>query len=66
MRVKIFQAWGHPQIEKLEGQINAWLKDRLPFDMSVKRTETALAGTRDDDGSENITQALVVTIWYGY
>lgn len=58
MKLKIFQESGARGVEKLEEEINAWLKRQ---DVEIRRTETALCGLGE---SGEVYQGIVISVWY--
>ena len=61
MKVKIFTAYGHDLMMKVEGRINEWLENH-PL-VEVRDTQTALCQVAEDPEGEHY-QCLVITIWY--
>ena len=59
MKVKIFQASGKRDIEKLEDQINEWSITQ----MSIKHVDTALTQIGMAESGERY-QCYVVSVWY--
>ncbi len=60
MKVKIFQASGHGDIEKLEKNINEWTLDTQP---DIKFVDTAMCQIADRPEGERF-QHYVVSVWY--
>jgi hypothetical protein len=62
MRVKIFQGVGKDQIQRLERDINDWL--RSDSSISVDHTNTSAASVSEAGGSNETHQAFIVSVWY--
>ncbi len=61
MKVKIFQAFGKEEIDRLEGEINAWIEAQSARTTWVE-TQSSVAGV--GEGGGEMYQTLVVCIWY--
>jgi hypothetical protein len=64
MRVKVFQGWGHTQVQALEKKINDWLEAIESEGLKVQHVQTAAAGTGTSQEGDEIVQAVVITVWY--
>lgn len=64
MKVKIFQGWGHAQVQKLERDINEWLEILHDKGGVVQHTNVTSAGTGTSQPGDEIVQAVTVTVWY--
>lgn len=62
MKVKIFQAFGEDEIDRLEDTINDWLATSTGVEI-VRSDATAAGGIGEHKGEEYI-QTLIVCIWY--
>lgn len=63
MKVKIFQAWGHAQVQALERQINHWLEEIERDGWEARDMQLTAAGTGTSQPGDEIAQSVVITVW---